>query len=307
MPSLCDNTPDHLWKTTGRGRESVIQRSLSTLVFGHTAFGWNAPGTPSDTGQAFIQQLLDVCFGERLPDGAQFVEELELRDADGKGRVGWPDLAVIGDGLLLLIELKTDVRSHRHGQLDDYLQLAADRHPDRQRLLLYVTPPMDEPSAPNLPDRSRFCHTTWAPISTAIQDCWGASSDPCEREIATQLDRWLGDIEAGGGPPPRERAIMEESFVETLINLVLRDAAEVERTREQKAIDLWLGEPELLDMLRRMVTERINQEIKVEGVAIEHVQPWLWSATTTGTRPRSTTGETFGYELRLSYSPGKTE
>jgi hypothetical protein len=45
-------------------------------------------------------------------------------------------------GRLLLIELKTERRSHRPRQREHYLELGCRHHPDRQVDLLYVTPPM---------------------------------------------------------------------------------------------------------------------------------------------------------------------
>jgi len=279
------------------GREGVVQRALSTLVYGHTDFRWNVPGPPSERGRDFLGWLLEPV-GEELPDDAPFVEEFELRDGDVNGPAGWPDFAILGDELLVLIELKTEVRSHQLGQRRRYLELAEHRYPTLRRRLLYVTPPMEPlPTPEDVPAGSEHRHVTWEPVREAIVSVWGGSSVACEREIAEQLDQWLRHIETGAGPPPRQEVTVEEE----LIVHVLRDAAEVERTHEQSALDLWLGHPELLDLLRERVADRIRQGIEVEGESIRHVRPWVWSEVSSGGQALSTVGRTFGYQLRLSY------
>ncbi|MDP8929644.1 MAG: hypothetical protein M3O70_13990 [Actinomycetota bacterium] len=82
--------------------------------------------------------------------------------------------------------------------------------------------------------------------------------------------------------------------------MVLREAATVQRTGEQAAVDFWLGSPDLLDELRLEVRARLRDGVVVDGIHLTNVLPWLWTAGTSGGHPMSDTGRTHGYELRLS-------
>ncbi|MDP8929645.1 MAG: hypothetical protein M3O70_13995 [Actinomycetota bacterium] len=175
--------PDRLWHTTGLGREEFVQRLLSTLVFGHARHRWNTPGPPSERGREYLSGLAGEYLGGLSVFEAQFVDEFELPRRHDDELAGWPDQAVIAREALLLIELETEQRSHRPGQVAHYLDLAVHHHPDRNISLLYLTPTMPVPKPHPLPDQARYAHGTWREVAPLIVDTWGDSPVNWERRI----------------------------------------------------------------------------------------------------------------------------
>lgn len=295
--------PDNLWHTTGLGREEFVQRLLSTLVFGHASHRWNVPGVPSERGREWLGALAGEYFSGLSVSEALFIDEFELPRRHDDERAGWPDQAVINRDALLLIELKTEPLSHRPGQLAHYFDLAVHHHPKRNIGLLYLTPTMEVSAPQPMPSGTRYAHTTWRDVAPLIADTWGDSPVAWERTIAERLAWWLDEIEAQRPPPPRSRAAvppMPETTVESGIDVVLLEAAAVQLTGQQAAVDLWPGSPDLLDELRLEVRARLRDGVVIEGIAITNVLPWLWSAASSGGRAISGSGGTHGYELRLS-------
>lgn len=295
--------PDSLWHTSGLGREEFVQKLLSTLVFGHADHRWNVPGAPSDRGRKYLVSLSAEHFGGALPDGAQFVDEFELPRRYDDERAGWPDQAVISADALLLIELKTEKASHRPGQLAHYLDLAAHHHPERAIDLLYITPAMEVPEPHPVPSRARYGHAAWREVAPLIADTWGGSSVEWERTVAERLAWWLDEVGAQRALPPRLRpspAPEVEIPAEDAVDIVLGEAAAVQRTGQQSAVDLWPGSPDQLEEIRLRTRDRLRGRIVIDGVLIANVLPWLWSAGSSGGQPLTDAGRIHGYELRLS-------
>ncbi len=294
--------PDSLWHTTGLGREEFVQRLLSTLVFGHARHRWNVPGPPSERGRQYLSALAGKYFRELSLREAQFVDEFELPRRHDDERAGWPDQAAINQEALLLMELKTEQLSHRPGQLAHYLDLAVHHYPDSDVGLLYITPTMTVATPQPMPNGTHYAHTSWRDVAPLIADTWGDSPVDWQRQVAARLVWWLDQIEAQKPPPPRRRRAtpVPHVTVESGIDVVLREAVTVQRTGHQAAVDLWPGSPDLLDELRLEVRARLRDGIVVDGTPITHVLPWVWSAGSSGGRPLSTSGQTHGYELRLS-------
>lgn len=308
--AVCDgdcNLPDDLWRSTRMGREQVIQRALSTLIIGHCNFRGNRPEPPCRRGVTFLTELMANAFDLELPVGIEFIEELELPRRHDDEMSGYPDHAIIAAGLLVLIELKTETSSQRRGQLRHYATLAAHHYcePGQAIHLLYVTPPMDVPHLQALPDGVRFVHLTWAPVSDLLEQIWG---DECER--AVQLSRWLRRVhnqepspsraESGESPAADEELQELGPFAQAVINLALREAARVQTTGVQSAVDLWLGDPEHLELLRLLLRRRLEPGLCFENAGLTHVRPWLWNEATSGGDPLTAAGASYGYELRLS-------
>lgn len=296
--------PDGLWRSTGLGREEFVQKLLSTLIVGHERHRWNVPETPSERGLQFLNALVGAYFEGLVLEDPSFVDEYEFPRRHDDERSGWPDQAVVTPDLLVLIELKTEIQSHRSDQLPHYLDLAAHHHhPDRHVALLYLTPPMEAAEPSLLPGGSRYGHATWGQVAPLIERRWAGSPVEWERTVADRLLWWLDAVETQHPPPAREavpQPVVEEEPSEDDVDLVLRKAADVQRTGRQTAVELWPGSPDLLDELRLRVRTRLRDGVTVNDVPIRNVLPWLWTAGSSGGTPITETGRTHGYELRLS-------
>lgn len=295
--------PDSLWHTSGLGREEFVQKLLSTLVFGHGDHRWNVPGRPSERGLRYLVLLAAQNFSGLNLDQVEFVDELELPRRHDDERAGWSDQAVLLPDALLLIELKTEKRSHRAGQLAHYLDLAVAHHPQRAVYLLYLTPTMDVPAPVPLPGGTSYAHTSWTSVAPLIAEVWGASPEEWEAVMADRLAWWLAEVEAQRRVPERLRSPVPaapETPMDEALDQVLHLAGQVQSTGQQAAADVWPGSPDLLDELRLQAREQLRAGMSTEGISIANVLPWLWSAASSGGRALTDAGRTHGYELRLS-------
>lgn len=293
--------PDILWSGTRLGREELVQRLLSGLVVGHDRARWNVPETPSQRGRRYLEALTAPHLPEPDLSTAVFIDEFELPRRHDDEKSGWPDQAVVSHDHLVLIELKTEVRSHRPGQLDHYLDLAAHHYLDRSIDLLYITPAMTAAPPTALPLRCRYAHVSWEVVRALVVDIWASSPELWERRVAERLAWWLDEVEAQRPPPPRpELAAPPALSAVDAVELALQQAAAVQRDGAQAALDLWLGSPDALDELRLEVRDALRDGAEVDGQPLTHVLPWLWSASTSTGPALTATGAEHGYELRLS-------
>lgn len=192
-----------------------------------------------------------------------------------------------------MIELKTERRSHRPDQLPHYAQLARHHHAAKQRELLYVTPTM-EVSPPSDLSGSRFAHLSWAALSPMIRATWGEVPG-WESVVADRLLWWTEESEAGR-PLPERGVVPPARGPGERLRRAVGLAVEVQRDRQQRAVEVDVSDPERLEELRLDV----DQELRSRGDA-PNVLAWLWSEATSGGSALSGFGRRTGVELRLSY------
>lgn len=111
------------------GREEFIQRLLTTLILDSPYPPWNSRSSVSEDGLRFLRSLWDLSELGPWPDADPvFVDEFELPGRHDDETGGAPDYAVVWPDRLWMIELKTEARSHRRGQLRLYFELAHHHH-----------------------------------------------------------------------------------------------------------------------------------------------------------------------------------
>jgi hypothetical protein len=309
--------PDLLWHHTKLGREEYMQRLLATLILGEEARGWNVRRPPSERGASFLRELHRAHHAGTPEEPPVFVDEFELPARHDAEKAGWPDHGVEWTDRLFLIELKTERRSHRPGQLAHYLDLAIHHHPDRAVDLLYLTPTMEAVPPQPLPPSATYAHAAWPSVGDLVAATWGESDITWERTIAGRLAWWIEQAEQAAPLPVRNtqpslpsepaEAVANPTVVTTGppadssdLDAAFRIAALVQVDGEQRALEVEVDDPEDLEELRLELREHLSAGLQVDGQQLTHVRPWIWSAATSGGRPLTTCGEETGYELRVS-------
>lgn len=290
--------PDLLWQQTRLGREEYVQRLLAALVLGAPTTTWNARATPTARGAEFLQRLHAGSFEKTPTADPIFVDEFELPSRHEDEKAGWPDHGVEWPDRLFLIELKTERRSHRKGQLAHYGDLAHHHHPDRPIDLLYVTPTMRVSGPVGLPASVTYAHQSWTEVAPLVTDVWTTSDVEWEPVVARQLAQWIEAFEAGQPLPSREAAPPPEPT--DLLKTGLRLAAETQRDGTQRAVEAADLTPEDLESLRLRLRDELLAGANVNGIEVTHVRPWLWRAETSGGTALTASGTRTGYELRIS-------
>jgi hypothetical protein len=314
MDSLDD--PDLLWHHTKLGREEYMQRLLATLILGEEARGWNVRRSPSERGASFLRELHRAHHAGTPAEPPVFVDEFELPARHDAEKAGWPDHGVEWAGRLFLIELKTERRSHRPGQLAHYLDLATHHRPDQAVDLLYLTPTMEAVPPQPLPPGATYAHAAWPGVGDLVAATWGESDVAWERTIAGRLAWWIEQAEQAAPFPVRDtqpslpsgparsagpvKVPTEPPTDASDLDAALRIAALVQRDGEQRALEVDVHDPEDLEELRLELRDHLSSGLKVDGEALTHVRPWIWSATTSGGRPLTSCAGQTGYELRIS-------
>ncbi|MFE9651295.1 hypothetical protein ACFYO0_45940 [Streptomyces sp. NPDC006365] len=298
------------------GREAVVQRALSSLMFGHEPKGWNFTDTPTDRGRRFLQLLDAAAFGTPHPEPARLVDEFELPGRHVDERAGSPDFAVLCSDRMLLIELKAERGSHTPGQCERYLDLARHHYSHHQIDLIYLTPTMPAKDLHALPEGSRYAHLAWPVVLPHIAAAWSRSDHPAERELTALLAEYLPALDQPRNPRmPRPTSVTATSANGTepdpaptpasdrapVADRVLRVAVRVQGDRCQRGVDLPAEDLETLDAVRIQVRDLLRPGPVHEGTRITHVQPWIWRAATSTGKPLTNTGRDTGYEMRLSY------
>lgn len=182
-----------------------------------------------------------------------------------------------------MIELKTEVASHRAAQLPSYFDYARHHHPRARIDLAYVAPPMATLSV-SAPDGSRFAHVTWDEV-TPLLARWDGADDALRRAKEALVEA----LEGIGSPWTNWREGRIDDPVATAVGL----AARTENDGLQRALDHDFGSlDELLE-----VRLRVRDALDEQGSS---VRPWRWSADSSGGLALTATGEQVGFELRLS-------
>jgi hypothetical protein len=289
--------PDALRTRLKLGREEFCQRLLTSLIVGGAYPRWNTRSQPSLRGLRFLSDLDEVAFGTRYAGAPLFIDELDLpRRHDGEMGCA-PDYGVLWTDRLWMVELKTERASHRRDQLGAYFEFARHHFPALRLDLLYLTPPMPSVEPP-VPPGSRFAHLRWGDVAPLVALVWGDSAESAERRIAQRL---LAEVDglavsarewrAGSGPGGAAQAGGSAPF-----DVALSVAEDVERAGRQRALDVVPGSLEQLLELRLAVRDAL----RAPDSRAPHVRPWLWSASSSGGRALTASGESVGYELRLS-------
>jgi hypothetical protein len=251
-----------------------------------------------------------------------FVDEIDFpaRHPDEKGCA--PDYTVFVEDRCWIIELKTEPGSHRPRQIPDYFERAHHYHPDLRVDITYLTAGLRVPFLPGTEPWGRYVHIEWTQISELIRAAWSDTSDERVRTTMTMLligiahldepagEWWLRlgyqlepvAVVAAAEPlrsipvPPRPHAIdgiSSSAFAEGL-ELAMSTA----KDGRQRAIGLEAGGLEALDELR-LELRRVCRADRSE-LPLLRVQPWLWSAATSGGKAMTAAGLLTGYEIRLS-------
>lgn len=204
---------------------------------------------------------------------------------------------MIGSGM---IELKTEVGSHRATQIPGYLELARHHHPGASIDLTYVTPPMTYDFRPS-GDWARYAKVSWSQLTPVLASVWSDPRAPGQREVVDGLLRAIDRMEAERpaeflaalrtGPVPDAAAVADP--VQEALELAATAEDGVQRALDHDARDL----EELLE-LRLAVREQLAAS--PAGSPQRTVMPWIWSAATTDGAALTPAGEQTGAELRLS-------
>lgn len=267
------------------GREEYCQRLLTMLILGSGYPRWNTRLPPSPAGFRWLRDVDVLCFGEsRLPASVDFVDEFELPPRHDGERGGAPDYAVLAPGRLWLIELKTEVASHRRDQIPYYFDLGRHRHPAKALDITYVTPPFAL-SGLDVPDGSRFSHVSWDEVVSLAERQWSGS----EGLPARLLDAFKLALEGIGSPWSGWRTARLRDPVASGLDL----ARLTEADGRQRALDYTFTSLEDLQAARFQLREALLD-------AHSNVRPWVWQRATSGGHPLTALGEQVGYELRLS-------
>jgi hypothetical protein len=307
--------PDQLWHRTRLGREEYVQRLLATLILGEEARGWNVRRSPSQRGASFLRELHGAYHADTPADPPIFVDEFELPARHDAEKSGWPDHGIEWADRLFLIELKTERRSHRPGQLAHYLDLATHHHPDRAVDLLYLTPTMEAVAPEPLPRGTTYAHAAWPAVGELIAATWACSDVTWERTVVGRLAWWIEQLELGAplpvrdtqpslpsGPaaPSTDAVRVEPPAAPSDLDAALHVAAQVQQDGRQRAVEVDVNDPEDLEALRLEVRDHLASGLRVDGEQLTHVRPWIWSAASTDGRPLTRSGQRTGYELRIS-------
>jgi hypothetical protein len=283
------------------GREEFCQRLLTALILDGPYPRWNTRSTPSTLGLQFLQRLHALSFRADWPgDRPEFVDELELPPRHELEKGGAPDWAVLWSADLWIIELKTEVGSHRAQQIPSYFELAAHHYPKHAVRITYLTPSGLAPQ-PNGPDGS-FAHVTWDDVVPLVRTTWGAGTADDRRAVSDGVCSVLDQLEV---PTALWRSVVSSSIpsVPTGSAAASHDdaratAALTATDGKQRAVELETTGLEELLALR--VEMREHLAAASDGSGLRRVQPWLWDATRSGGRPLTRTGAETGMELRFS-------
>jgi hypothetical protein len=324
-------SPESCWRRLKLGREEFLQRLVTTLIVGGRAPRWNNPTIPDEKGRQFLRFLDELAYGDGSNrdgrvEAESFVDEYRLPKLVDSAQNGWPDWAVLWRDRAWIIELKTEVGSHRDDQLPYYLLLAATAHPGCQIDLTYITGTLTKPP-PEINAGQRYSHLTWAEVLPLIETVWGADPRPGVTAYV-ELVRTVIENLATLSPSKQREAVLQraptseaqsdasespseppEAEAETSVSVpreapggdsATEDLLGLARATATDGRQRGLGatSPTELENLREAARDLIDA-LPAEDLT-RFVLPWLWRAGRTDGGALTVEGQEFGYELRFS-------
>jgi hypothetical protein len=294
-------TPVELANRLRLGREEFVQRLLTTLILEAPYPRWNSRSSVSEDGLTFLRSLWDLSeLGPWPPEAdPEFVDEFELPGRHDDETGGAPDYAVVWPDRLWMIELKTEARSHRQGQLRLYFELAHHHYRGLPIDLTYLTPPLRSTYEHDGP--GRYAHVTWEQVAPRLADCWSQVERPDQVAIRDGLlaaiarlhsdtpGDYLASLRTQHPPAP---VAPSDPLV-----LGLELAAATADDREQRALEYGAANLEDLQELRKELRDALAHS--EAGSPLLHVRPWIWTHATDG-RPMTAAGADTGAEVRFS-------
>jgi hypothetical protein len=252
-----------------------------------------------------------------------FVDEIDFpaRHPDEKGCA--PDYTVFVEGRCWIIELKTEPGSHRPRQIPDYFERAHHYHPDRRVDITYLTAALGADFHPVVEDWGRYVHVEWSGVAELIRSVWSTAPDDRVLDVMTMLLAGIASIDepipswwarlgydldtaavVGQGATEASASPGVASFTigsaPVALDAGLALARDTAADGRQRAVGLDAGGLDALHELRLQLRQAIRAE--PADSPIRQVQPWVWSAASSGGTAMTPAGLQTGYEVRLSRS-----
>jgi hypothetical protein len=311
-----------LWR---QGRDAYVHRMLTLLFLGRSPDPWNLPCRLSDNGARFLSLLDEVLFGEEWETPEEFYWEYKLPKRPEDKENGWPDFAALWTDRVLMLELRTEVGSHRDAHVDWYLQLGAHNYGGRAIDLVYITPETTAGKSAVLPDLARFRNCSWAELAKVIEVAWSKTTG---REAANALVfahylEGIGKVNDAPLPLPplgtktRKKQLQGDALgpvVESLDDPTWEQVVEtlysVAEDGEERALELGVAAYESAKELRRRIRGDIDVSDDLRDAAHD-IEMWIWHERLGG-EALSEAGLESGCEIRVSKRaearhPGKSE
>jgi hypothetical protein len=169
---LPDN-PHDLIDGKDYGSEGIAQRYLTALHIGGPEYGYNKSWPLTARGTQFIEALYERAFGPPPRGAPAYWNEMNLRAVNASDEQAL-DFGYIWPSVRFLVELKTLGRSHRAGQLAEYLRRAKHDNPGQTIDLLYVTHPVTY-AVPGVIPEGADTTTSSGPLCSRSQCACGAN------------------------------------------------------------------------------------------------------------------------------------
>ena len=215
----------------------------------------------------------------------------KFRNADDKHAV---DYAFLWPTVQLLVELKTLGRSHRPGQLAEYLLRARHQNPKQEIALLYLTQPMLTAGPDHVPEGCRYAHIGWPEALEIASAVWGVSDDPREVRCLTLLREHLEAERALAAMPVRTTTVSSSrtAFLHDLPKEWRRvsDEAVASATQAAAGKKVAIDVPpallsdnafeDRLSAVKVLLESRIAAAPELAGVKV-----WWWRSTTSSVSP----------------------
>jgi hypothetical protein len=168
--------------------EWSIQGVLERLIAG-SPIKDGTPVPPTHSGAHFLSELVALALRRHInPSWFEREHRLDipLESRTDKRRTCNPDYAV-GDGSdTVMIELKSDVKSARGNQPDEYLRYGRLRHPSGRCDLILIAPTTPRLIAA-VNDSQSYAEVTWATVWPLIGDAFGSDCEALVRFLIQEF------------------------------------------------------------------------------------------------------------------------